>query len=58
MKFDHQKYDDGNNLICYLYLSNKTFINAHIIKEGLATVDVSSNFKYRDKFQKIEIQNG
>lgn len=58
MKFDNQKYDDRNNLLCYLYLSNKTFINAHIIKEGLATVDVSSNFKYRDKFQKIGAQNG
>lgn len=58
MKFDNQKYDDMNNLLCYLYLSNKTFINAHIIKKGLATVDVSSNFKYRDKFQKIGAQNG
>lgn len=58
MKFDNQKYDDGNNLLCYLYLKNKTFINAHIIKEGLATVDVSYTFKYRDKFQKIGAQNG
>lgn len=58
MKFDNQKYDDKNNLLCYLYLSNKTFINAHIIKEGFATADVSSNFKYRDKFKKIGAQNG
>jgi site-specific DNA-methyltransferase (adenine-specific) len=58
MKFDNQKYDDRNNLLCYLYLKNKTFINAHIIKEGLADVDVSYNFKYRDKFLKIGIQNG
>ena len=58
MKFDSQKYDDTNNLFCYLYLSNKTFINAHIIKEGLASVDVSSDFKYRDKFQNIGAQNG
>ncbi|MBM4146421.1 MAG: site-specific DNA-methyltransferase [Nitrospira sp.] len=58
MKFDNQKYDDRHNLLCYLYLSNKTFINAHIIKEGLATVDVSYNFKYRAKFQKIGAQNG
>ena len=32
MKFDNQKYDEMNNLLCYLYLHNKTFINAHIIK--------------------------
>ena len=54
MKFDSQKYDDTNNLFCYLYLSNKTFINAHIIKEGLAAVDVSSDFKYRDKFLNLQ----
>jgi site-specific DNA-methyltransferase (adenine-specific) len=58
MKFDNHKYDDSNNLLCYLYLENKTFINAHIIKEGLADVDVSSGFKYKEKFQKIGVQNG
>jgi modification methylase len=58
MKFDNHKYDDRNNLLCYLYLENKTFINAHIIKEGLADVDVSSDFKYKDKFLKIGVQNG
>ncbi|MBF0458005.1 MAG: thermonuclease family protein [Nitrospirae bacterium] len=57
MKFDTQKYDDGNNLLCYLYLSNKTFINAHILKEGLAGADLSYNFKYRDKFKKIGAHN-
>ena len=58
MKFDSQKYDDRNNLLCYLYLKNKTFINAHIIKEGLVDVDVSSNFEYRDRFLKLWAQNG
>lgn len=58
MKFDNHKYDDRNNLLCYLYLENKTFINAHIIREGLADVDVSSGFKYKEKFQKIGVQNG
>ena len=50
MKFDNQKYDERNNLLCYLYLRNKTFINAHIIKEGLADVDGLTDFKYKDKF--------
>lgn len=58
MKFDNQKYDDRNNLLCYLYLSNKTFINAHIIKEGLAIADVSSHYKYREKFKKIGSPDG
>lgn len=32
MRFDDVKYDDNNNLLCYLYLDNKTFINAHLLK--------------------------
>jgi modification methylase len=58
MKFDNQKYDDGNNLLCYLYLKNMTFINAHIIKEGLVDVDNLIDFKYKDKFLKLRKQNG
>lgn len=53
MKFDNQKYDDRNNLLCYLYLRNKTFINAHIIKEGFVDVDGSTDFKYKEKFLKL-----
>ena len=56
MKFDNQKYDDNNNLMCYLYLKNKTFLNAHLIKEGLAELDVSIDFKYKDKFLKFTIK--
>ena len=56
MKFDHQKYDEGNNLLCYLYLKNKTFINAHIIKEGLADVDSLTDFKYKNKFLNLQRQ--
>jgi site-specific DNA-methyltransferase (adenine-specific) len=54
MKFDNQKYDEGNNLLCYLYLRNKTFLNAHIIKEGLANVDGLSDFKYKKKFMDMQ----
>ncbi len=50
LKFDAIKYDDEGNLLCYLYLKNKTFINAHLIKNKLALVDSSLNFKYKDRF--------
>ncbi len=50
LKFDATKYDDKGNLLCYLYLKNKTFINAHLIKNRLAKADFSMNFKCRDKF--------
>ncbi len=50
LKFDAVKYDNGGNLFCYLYLKNKTFINAHLIKNKLADVDTSLNYKYKSKF--------
>jgi site-specific DNA-methyltransferase (adenine-specific) len=53
LKFDIQKYDKQNNLFCYLYLKNKTFINAHLLKEGLADVDTTIDFKYKTKFLAI-----
>ncbi|MEW6687087.1 MAG: site-specific DNA-methyltransferase [Candidatus Edwardsbacteria bacterium] len=31
MKYDSIKYDKDGNLLCYLYLKNKTFINAYLI---------------------------
>lgn len=50
MRFDEIKYDSQNQLLCYLYLENRTFINAHILKEKLAIVDTSIPYKYRNKF--------
>jgi site-specific DNA-methyltransferase (adenine-specific) len=50
MKFDTIKHDGENNLLCYLYLRNKTFLNAHLIKNGLADVDTAFDFKYKPKF--------
>ena len=53
--FDSTKYDHQGNLLCYLYLKNKTFINAHLIKNHLAQVDTSLDFKYKSKF--IDLQD-
>ncbi|MFA5169260.1 MAG: site-specific DNA-methyltransferase [Candidatus Paceibacterota bacterium] len=50
LKFDSIKYDEQNNLFCYLYLQNKTFINAHLIKSKLVEVDKNTNYKYKEKF--------
>ena len=56
LKFDNLKYDDKNNLLCYLYLWNKTFINAHLIKNDLVDVDTSYDYKYKAKF--LSLRNG
>ena len=53
LKYDNIKYDNENNLLCYLYLENKTFINAHLIKSRLVQVDDKYEFKYREKFLKL-----
>jgi site-specific DNA-methyltransferase (adenine-specific) len=55
LKFDATKYDKNGNLLCYLYLKNKTFINAHLIKNKLAEVDASLDFKYKNRF--LAMQN-
>ena len=53
LKFDNIKYDSENNLLCYLYLENKTFVNAHLLKYGLVEVDETQNFKHFSKFKQI-----
>ena len=52
IKFDSQKFDEENNLLCYLYLQNKTFINSHLIKNRIVGVDTSVDYKYQSKFLK------
>ncbi|MBP3254011.1 MAG: thermonuclease family protein [Bacteroidales bacterium] len=54
LRYDNVKYDDNNTLLCYLYLENKTFINAHLIKNGLTYVDDVIDFKYKGKFLNIQ----
>jgi site-specific DNA-methyltransferase (adenine-specific) len=50
MKFDSRKYDDQKDPLCYLYLRNRTFLNAHLIKNGLADVDMSLDYRHKSRF--------
>ena len=54
LKYDQTKYDSENRLFCYLYLKDKTFINAHLIKSGLVDVDNELEYKYRSKFLELK----
>ena len=56
LKYDLQKYDKNNNLMCYVYLDNKTFINNHLIRTGF--VDVETNFDYSCKSKFIKSLHG
>ncbi len=57
LRFDNLKYDKENNLLCYLYLQNKTFINAHLIKEGYVFVNNEMDYKYKEKFINLSQNN-
>lgn len=50
LKYDAIKYDNENNLLCYVYLDNKTFINNHLIRTGYVNVDISFDYIYQKKF--------
>jgi len=50
LKFDAVKYDNQNNLLCYVYLWNKTFLNAHLINQGLVDVDTELEYRCKSKF--------
>ncbi|MBE7413059.1 MAG: thermonuclease family protein [Leptospiraceae bacterium] len=58
MKFDTIKYENHNELLAYLYLENKTFINAHLLKNGLVKVDENQEFKYLSKFKSLYKDRG
>ena len=53
LKYDAVKHDSDNRLMVYLYLQNKTFVNAHLVKSGLVLVDNSLDFKYKVKFNSL-----
>ncbi len=54
LKHDEIKFDSNNNILGYVYLKNKTFVNAHLIKNGLVNVDKEFDFKYLNKFINLE----
>ncbi len=56
LKFDRDKHDESGNLLAYVYLKNKTFINAHLARTGFVSIDTTRDFKFLEKF--IRLRNG
>ncbi len=52
LKFDALVGEKKDEPLGYLYLANKTFVNAHLLKEGLVGVDDSIEFKKKMNFLK------
>ena len=51
---DNQVMDNGR-ISAYVYLKNRIFINAYLIKVGLGSPDLSVNHRLRDKFTKLKM---
>lgn len=54
LKYDSQKFDERKNITAYVYLENKTFLNAKLITNGLAKCNRELDFRYKDRFEKYE----
>jgi endonuclease YncB( thermonuclease family) len=49
LEYDRQRYDHYSRLLAYLFLPDHTFVNAELVRQGLARVYFHSpNFRYRD----------
>ena len=57
LKYDKDKYDSENTLMCYVYLDNKTFVNNHLVRTGFVDVDTESEYRYKNKFMEA-LKNG
>lgn len=58
LRFDRLMRDEQNNPMCYLYLKNRTFLNAGLIKAGLAEPDWEREFKFKKKFISLYRRSG
>lgn len=54
LKFDKGYIADKESVDAYVYLKNKIFINAYLIKAGLATINRDLKFDLKAQFSKLE----
>ncbi len=54
LRFDNQNLPADEPVEAYVYLKNKIFINAYLIKSGIAMADRKANHKHKSKFLELE----
>ncbi len=54
LKFDKDPVLNENTVWAYVYLKNKIFVNAYLIKSGLAVADKTKDYRYKKKFTELE----
>ena len=50
LELDNAHTSSRNLVEAYVYLRNKIFVNAYLIKSGMAIPDLSKNFKFKNRF--------
>ena len=58
LRFDKGAVLNSMSVQAYVYLKNKIFINAYLLKSGLAIVDLSAKFDQKHKFMSITSKKG
>jgi len=54
LEFDVERFDKYKRLLAYVYLSDGTFLNAEIVKQGYASLmTYPPNVKYADEFLRL-----
>lgn len=57
LEYDVDKTDRYGRTLAYVYLEDGTFVNAHLVKYGYATIlTVPPNVKYADYFLKLQAE--
>ncbi|HEC87708.1 MAG TPA: site-specific DNA-methyltransferase [Thermoplasmata archaeon] len=54
LKFDNGSILDENTVSAYVYLKNRIFVNAFLIKSGMAEAEKTKDYKYKTKFIELE----
>jgi len=53
LKFENGSYTNSDVVYAYVYLKNKIFVNAYLIKSGFAKADKSRDYRMKGKFIKL-----
>ncbi len=56
LRFDREKHDERGDLLAYVYLMNKTFLNGQLVRAGLVSVDTSREFRLRAHLMRLQAQ--
>jgi endonuclease YncB( thermonuclease family) len=54
LRFDNDSVSNEGVINAYLYLKNRMFVNAYLIKSGIAEADRTKEYIYKTKFIELE----